>query len=124
MHSQIVILLDECMCKSPVVVLQKLSRSFFAGYISFRGIDLINYNEFHYRGRFSLHSRCVPLLVAVFNAVYHTDENVFIGAPTGSGKTICGDVATLRMFRSCVYVTPLEPLVQQIKQEIERNFNF
>lgn len=122
MHSLIVILLDERMCKSPVVVLQKLSRSFFEGYISCRGIDLINYNEFHYRGRFSLHSRCVPLLVAVFNAVYHTDENVFIGAPTGSGKTICGEFAILRMFSQnpdgrCVYVTPLEPLAQQVKQK-------
>ena len=26
----------------------------------------------------------------VFQALYTSDENVFIGAPTGSGKTICG----------------------------------
>lgn len=24
----------------------------------------------------------------VFHTMYHTDENVFLGAPTGSGKTI------------------------------------
>lgn len=58
--------------------------------------------------------------ISVFNAVYHTDENVFIGAPTGSGKTICGEFAILRMFSQnpdgrCVYVTPLEPLAQQVK---------
>ena len=71
----------------------------------------------------------LSLFVAVFNAVYHTDENVFIGAPTGSGKTICGEFAILRMFSQnpdgrCVYVTPLEPLAQQVKQKFERNFNF
>lgn len=60
--------------------------------------------------------------ISVFNAVYHTDENVFIGAPTGSGKTICGEFAILRMFSQnpdgrCVYVTPLEPLAQQVKPQ-------
>ena len=67
-----------------------------------------------------LHFSYIPLFVSVFNAVYHTDENVFIGAPTGSGKTICGEFAILRMFSQnpdgrCVYVTPLEPLAQQVK---------
>ena len=55
----------------------------------------------------------------MFNAVYNTDDNVFIGAPTGSGKTICGEFAILRMFSQnpegrCVYVTPLEALAQQV----------
>lgn len=26
----------------------------------------------------------------VFNTLYNTNDHVFIGAPTGSGKTICG----------------------------------
>jgi pre-mRNA-splicing helicase BRR2 len=65
----------------------------------------------------------INLSVTVFNAVYNTNENVFIGAPTGSGKTICGEFAILRMFSQnpdgrCVYVTPLEPLAQQV------SFNF
>ena len=69
----------------------------------------------------------VYLCVSVFNAVYHTDENVFIGAPTGSGKTICGEFAILRMFSQnpdgrCVYVTPLEPLAQQVKQKNWKEF--
>lgn len=63
----------------------------------------------------------------MFNAVYHTDENVFIGAPTGSGKTICGEFAILRMFSQnpdgrCVYVTPLEPLAQQVYAEWTAKF--
>jgi len=56
---------------------------------------------------------------AVFNAVYNSDDNVFIGAPTGSGKTICAEFAILRMFAQnaearCVYVTPLEALAQMV----------
>ncbi|KIL54146.1 hypothetical protein M378DRAFT_28806 [Amanita muscaria Koide BX008] len=32
----------------------------------------------------------------VFQALYTTDKNVFIGAPTGSGKTICAEFVLLR----------------------------
>ncbi len=43
---------------------------------------------------------------------------MFIGAPTGSGKTICAEFALLRMFAAtadckCVYVTPIQALVEQ-----------
>ena len=31
-----------------------------------------------------------PIQTQCFNTLYNSDENVFIGAPTGSGKTICG----------------------------------
>ena len=34
----------------------------------------------------------------VFQALYTTDENVVIGAPTGSGKTICAEFALLRLW--------------------------
>jgi pre-mRNA-splicing helicase BRR2 len=34
----------------------------------------------------------------VFQALYTSDENVFIGAPTGSGKTICAELALLRLW--------------------------
>ena len=55
----------------------------------------------------------------MFNAIYNSDDNVFVGAPTGSGKTICAEFAVLRMFSQnaegrCVFVTPLEPLAQQV----------
>jgi len=58
-------------------------------------------------------------LAAVFNAIYNSDDNVFIGAPTGSGKTICAEFAILRMFAQnpearCVYVTPLDALAQMV----------
>ncbi|PKI82775.1 Brr2p [Malassezia vespertilionis] len=35
----------------------------------------------------------------VFHALYATDENVFVGAPTGSGKTLCAELALLRLWQ-------------------------
>jgi pre-mRNA-splicing helicase BRR2 len=34
----------------------------------------------------------------VFQALYTSDENVFISAPTGSGKTICAEFALMRLW--------------------------
>ncbi|GAA5834693.1 hypothetical protein JCM9279_007084 [Rhodotorula babjevae] len=34
----------------------------------------------------------------VFQALYTTGDNVFVGAPTGSGKTICAEFALLRLW--------------------------
>ena len=47
----------------------------------------------------------------VFNALFTSGENVFVGASTGSGKTVCAEFAICRMLASnpdgkCVYVTP------------------
>lgn len=60
-----------------------------------------------------------PIQTQVFNTVYNSNDNVFIGAPTGSGKTICAEFAILRLFSQipegrCVYVTPKEALAEQI----------
>ncbi|XP_010166698.1 U5 small nuclear ribonucleoprotein 200 kDa helicase, partial [Antrostomus carolinensis] len=54
-----------------------------------------------------------------FNTVYNSDDNVFVGAPTGSGKTICAEFAILRMLLQnsegrCVYITPMEALAEQV----------
>ncbi|RXM31382.1 U5 small nuclear ribonucleoprotein 200 kDa helicase [Acipenser ruthenus] len=48
-----------------------------------------------------------------------SDDNVFVGAPTGSGKTICAEFAILRMLLQnaegrCVYITPMEALAEQV----------
>lgn len=63
-----------------------------------------------------------PLLCwpPVFNTVYNSDDNVFVGAPTGSGKTICAEFAILRMLLQnsegrCVYITPMEALAEQVR---------
>jgi pre-mRNA-splicing helicase BRR2 len=51
-----------------------------------------------------------------FNSLYTTDENIFIGAPTGSGKTVCAEFALLRHWSKsdagrAVYVAPFQELV-------------
>uniref|UniRef100_A0AAY4ES98 Activating signal cointegrator 1 complex subunit 3 n=1 Tax=Denticeps clupeoides TaxID=299321 RepID=A0AAY4ES98_9TELE len=61
-----------------------------------------------------------PIQTQVFNAVYNSDDNVFVGAPTGSGKTICAEFAILRMLLHnsegrCVYITPMEALAEQFR---------
>lgn len=37
------------------------------------------------------------LRAQVFRTLYDTDDNVFVGAPCGSGKTICAEFALLRL---------------------------
>ncbi|XP_041988787.1 putative U5 small nuclear ribonucleoprotein 200 kDa helicase [Aricia agestis] len=37
-----------------------------------------------------------PIQTQVFNAVYNSDENVFVGAPGGSGKSVIAELALLR----------------------------
>ncbi|RUS26117.1 Sec63 Brl domain-containing protein [Jimgerdemannia flammicorona] len=60
-----------------------------------------------------------PIQTQVFNTLYSTDENVFVGAPTGSGKTICAEFALLRLWSKpdkparCVFVAPFQELVDQ-----------
>ncbi|VDN16818.1 unnamed protein product, partial [Dibothriocephalus latus] len=38
-----------------------------------------------------------PIQTQVFNSLYNSDENVFIAAPTGSGKTVCAELAIFRL---------------------------
>jgi pre-mRNA-splicing helicase BRR2 len=71
-------------------------------------------------------------LLLVFNTLYNTDDNVFLGATTGCGKTICAEFAILRLFSAeklkdiaepkCVYVTPKEELAEIIRQDWDRRF--
>ncbi|KAJ3182114.1 DEIH-box ATPase [Irineochytrium annulatum] len=58
-----------------------------------------------------------PIQTQVFNTIYTSDDNVFVGAPAGSGKTICAEFALLRMWTlnakgRCVYVAPFEEIVE------------
>jgi activating signal cointegrator complex subunit 3 len=54
----------------------------------------------------------------VFHTLFHTDSNVLIGAPTGSGKTIMSEMAMLRVFKQTpkskiIYVAPLKALAKE-----------
>ncbi|KAI4199430.1 MAG: hypothetical protein LQ346_002568 [Caloplaca aetnensis] len=54
----------------------------------------------------------------VFSSLYTTNDSVFVGAPTGSGKTVCAEFAILRHWSSqasgrVVYIAPFQELVDQ-----------
>lgn len=59
-----------------------------------------------------------PIQSQVFHVCYHTDYNVLLGAPTGSGKTIVAELAILRSIRNTpkhkiVYIAPLKALAAE-----------
>jgi activating signal cointegrator complex subunit 3 len=64
------------------------------------------------------HSHFNPIQTQCFHVLYHTDHNALIGAPTGSGKTNCAEIAIFRVFRfypgkKVVYIAPLKALVRE-----------
>ena len=51
-----------------------------------------------------------------FKSLFDSDENVFVGAPTGSGKTVCAEFALLRHWNQenpgkAVYIAPFQDSV-------------
>ncbi|KAF8466489.1 Sec63-domain-containing protein [Russula ochroleuca] len=56
----------------------------------------------------------------VFQALYTSDENVFIGAPTGSGKTICAEFALLRLWSKAEQprAVCIEPFPETVDQRV------
>lgn len=59
-----------------------------------------------------------PIQTQIFHCLYHTDCNVLLGAPTGSGKTIAAEIAMFRVFKQypdqkVVYIAPLKALVRE-----------
>ncbi|XGW28221.1 hypothetical protein V3C99_008208 [Haemonchus contortus] len=74
-----------------------------------------------------------PIQTQVFHCLYNTDENALIGAPTGSGKTLCAELAIFRLLlnypgRKCVYIAPLKALVRERvsdwREKFERKMGF
>lgn len=62
--------------------------------------------------------------MAVFHSVYHTDGNVLIGSPTGSGKTVTAELAVMRLLKAhpgmkAVYIAPLKALVRERMDDCE-----
>ena len=69
-----------------------------------------------------------PIQTQLFHVLYHSDTPVFLGAPTGSGKTIVSELAILRMKRLhpkdgiCVYIAPLKSLARERLMEWQVKF--
>lgn len=60
-----------------------------------------------------------------FNSLFTTDDNIFVGASTGSGKTVCAEFALLRHWSSgatgrAVYIAPFQELVDQRHTDWEK----
>ena len=60
-----------------------------------------------------------------FHTLYHTDTNVLLGAPTGSGKTISAELAMMKVFRdspgSKVVYIALKALVRERIKDWRKN---
>jgi replicative superfamily II helicase len=61
----------------------------------------------------------------VFHTLYHGTDNVLVGAPTGSGKTIMAELAMWNALRikpsmKVVYIAPLKALVKERLQDWSR----
>ena len=68
-----------------------------------------------------------PIQTQVFHTMYHSDQNVLIGSPTGSGKTIVAELAVLRNFlkrpeKKVVYVAPFKALVKERVKDWKKKF--
>lgn len=63
-----------------------------------------------------------------FNSLFSTDENVFIGAPNGSGKTVCAEFALLRHWSNldagrAVYIAPFQELIDLTYRDWQDRFS-
>ena len=63
-----------------------------------------------------------PIQTQLFHVLYHSDTPVFLGAPTGSGKTVIAELGILRMKRLhpkgiAVYIAPLKSLARERLRE-------
>ena len=67
-----------------------------------------------------------------FNVLYNSDENVLIGAPPSSGKSLCAEFAILRLFGNkpaeggsgrCVYIAPFQSVAETVYARWHNKFS-
>lgn len=59
-----------------------------------------------------------PMQTMTFHSLYNTNFNVFVGSPTGSGKTVVAELAIWHAFKEfpgskVVYIAPMKALVRE-----------
>ena len=68
-----------------------------------------------------------PIQTQAFYQLYHTDDSILLGAPTGSGKTISSELTLLRLFSAhkgmkAVFIAPLKALVKERMKDWGQGF--
>eukprot|EP00934_Nitzschia_sp_Nitz4_P003078 Nitzschia sp. Nitz4//scaffold4_size323378//60170//66898//NITZ4_000629-RA/size323378-snap-gene-0.405-mRNA-1//1//CDS//3329553306//3068//frame0 len=68
-----------------------------------------------------------PIQTQSFHELFKTDENCLVCAPSGSGKTVCGEFALMRMLSAtsegkCVYVAPTDEIVDPVYRNWRERF--
>ena len=71
-----------------------------------------------FKGLYPQWERFNKIQTQVYSSLFTTNDNVFIGAPTGTGKTVCAEFAILRHWSQpikgrAVYIAPFQELVDQ-----------
>lgn len=66
-----------------------------------------------------------PMQTQIFHTLYNTSNNVLLGSPTGSGKTVAAELAMWWAFREhpgskVVYIAPMKALVRERVQDWRR----
>ena len=70
-----------------------------------------------------------PIQTQIFFSAYNSDENLLVGAPTGSGKTAIAELAILRLFSKTsegkvIYIAPLKSLSKERVKDWKVKFAF
>ncbi len=69
-----------------------------------------------FKGLYPRWERFNKVQTQVYSSLFTTNDNVFVGAPTGTGKTVCAEFAILRHWSQptkgrAVYIAPFQELV-------------
>ncbi len=54
-----------------------------------------------YQRLYTKFSHFNPIQTQIFHVAYHTDHNLLLGAPTGSGKTVAAELCVMRLMNTC-----------------------
>jgi pre-mRNA-splicing helicase BRR2 len=81
-----------------------------------------------YRALYPDWERFNKIQTQTFNSLYSTEDNVFLGAPTGSGKTVCAEFALLHHWSKpdagrAVYLAPFQELVDHRLQDWQQRLS-